>query len=238
MTAPAPVPTRSTSDAVPRPLTQWMTGTLTVVLDSGGTYALEASAYEAVQVRKMLDESRSSDVVRWPEAWFNFDPRKVALVRWRPSPDYGWPMAAGTREAQRARGHHGGVIATLVDYFADGPEPAFSTDALWALSDLATQLDPERLMRHAATLQGTDGAAYAAALYAEARQHRAAAATAHRPTASESAADNLVDETAQSMAIPEIDLPVGDDPEPEPESTQSQEEPHYTHPETTSPHDD
>jgi hypothetical protein len=172
--APTSASAASSSVAV-YPLSEWMRGTLTVVLDSGGTYATECSAYMATQVRRVVAGQRGGDALSWADSWLEVDPAKVALLQWRTQDDYGWTMSDDSRQSQRACGHRHGVLATLVEQYGGGAEPSFSVDAICALSVLAGQAGPDEVLRYAEMLKGADGATKAAAMWAEAPRPATAA---------------------------------------------------------------
>jgi hypothetical protein len=207
------------------PLSDFMHGTLTLVLESGGVFQLPCTAENAITIREGLDHERGSDALRWSTGWFQIDPAKIVATHWKPLRDYGWPVTADDRAEQIRHGHPNGVIASLVAIYHDGPAPRFSGNALLILSQIARAYGGSDFATIADGYRGEVGARLAADLWARADDD-----TADRGRASQT--NTTATEPAKAPPTSEASAPNGHtDAEPV-ESEHADDEPHDTEDQT------
>lgn len=182
------------------PLSEWITGTLTMHFKGGATVNRRMTLAEAQSIQQILGDTRSSDRLDWFHlSWIQFN-SKVDASTFDTDEDLGWGLTPEDRAALKGTHRHGIFHTLRAIWKTKNREPSFSPYAMWNLHWAA--LDG---------LSGDDFAIVAAAFEGADGDHRLQAAhdvEKGKPTSAASP-------TAQPRPPSSADLTFADIPEPE-----------------------
>lgn len=124
----------------PRPLTAWVTGTLTMQF-AGASVTRRLTLADAQGVRQMIADQRESDYLDWHCAdWLQFDSPKVLFSDFSPDEDLGWRLTPDERAILIKHGYAHGFLQILLDLWkTKGREPSYSPLAMSFLLEMALQ---------------------------------------------------------------------------------------------------
>lgn len=142
---------------IPRPLSEWISGTLTLTFVGGGTHTEKLSQREAVEIREQTVGDRGPDNLSWNSDWIAIY-APVAASTFVADPDCGLTLTSARRKLQKEHGHPDGMLRTLLDDYTGKPEPSFSMSAMSNLSGWAAEVDLDEWRRMVLLVEGEKGA--------------------------------------------------------------------------------
>lgn len=146
----------------PTTLTDWLTGTLSLVFDHGATVTRHVTLSTATEVRKVAAGAREPDRLHWCDTgWLEFERDQVVFIDFTLDEDGGWSLSADERRALDLTPYRRGVLVALRDYWQrqDGPEASYSARALATLHHAVLTNPPaEKWERLARAFEGAQGA--------------------------------------------------------------------------------
>ncbi|MEQ7848978.1 hypothetical protein [Nocardioides kribbensis] len=193
------------------PLSEWITGTLTMHFRGGGTVARCMTLAEAQSIQQMLGDARSSDRLDWHHlSWLQFSESRVDASVYDTEEDLGWGLSPEDRTTLKGT-HTRGILRTLRDIWkTKNREPSFSPYAMYNLHWAALDgLSGDDFAIVAAAYEGVEGDRRIQATLDDYKAKTAGAQPSTPPTPPSSAdltfADTAEPEDAPSAAPPEAD---------------------------------
>ncbi|WGL52140.1 hypothetical protein P5P86_19580 [Nocardioides sp. BP30] len=160
----------------PTPLTDWLSGTLTLVFAHGATVTRHMPLSTATEVRQVAAGSRDGDGLRWCDTgWLQFARDELVFIDFALDETGGWRLSAEDRRILDRTPYRRGVLVALRDFWETQTEreACYSARALVTLHHRALANEAEEEWHILArALEGEAGARRVVAAHESLKQEQ------------------------------------------------------------------